>query len=62
VQLTSEGVYLRCADLGSTPIQWQTINLWRLPKKCIKISGKNSCGEKIVVISDFLTFMTGIYK
>jgi hypothetical protein len=32
VQLTSGEIGLRCADIGITPIRWQTTNLWRIPK------------------------------
>jgi hypothetical protein len=36
VKFISGEIDLRCADLGNTPIGWQTINLWQLPKRSIK--------------------------
>jgi hypothetical protein len=36
VKFTSGEINLRCADLGITPIRWQTNNLWQLPKRSNK--------------------------
>jgi hypothetical protein len=32
---------LKCADLGSTAIGWQSIDLWSILKRSIKIMGKS---------------------
>jgi hypothetical protein len=53
VQFTSGEIDLRCAYLGVTPIGWQSLNLWRLPKRSIKTKNPKSCQEKLLVISDF---------
>jgi hypothetical protein len=36
VKFTSGEIEVRRADLGITPMGWQTLNIWRLPKRFIK--------------------------
>jgi hypothetical protein len=53
VQLTSGGIHVRCADLGSTPTQWQKHIYSGFQRDPLKIIGENSCLKKNLVISDF---------
>jgi hypothetical protein len=48
VQFTpGEQIDLRCADLGSKPIRWQVLNLWRLPKRSIKTKKSKKLSRKV---------------